>query len=506
MLIRRISSLVNKIKKSPLVRILFVTSEAYPLVKTGGLGDVSSALPAALCNMGEDVRILIPGYPAVLEKLIDPKPIATIDQLPEVGSATLVSGKMPDSHVTVLAVDCPSLYQRDGGPYLDTGNQDWQDNPLRFGIFSLIAARLASSLTPLSDWQPDIVHCNDWQSGLVPAYLHYMRASGKQKCAKSVISIHNLIFQGNFTPDWVARLWLPPESYQMHGLEYYGQMSFLKAGVFYADTITTVSPTYATEIQTPEFGFGMEGLLATRAHDIHGILNGIDMQEWNPAADPHLEATYDLEHLEGKKAVKQALQISMGLSLDESPLLGVVSRLTAQKGLDMLLDVMEDLLKQGCQLGMLGSGAPELEDGFRQLAARYPQRVGVSIGYNEALSHQIMAGADIFIMPSRFEPCGLNQLYGLRYGTPPVVTNTGGLADSIRDTTPVSLADGTASGFVMAAAQPTDLLSATVRAIEHYKKPEIWHQIQRNGMKQDLSWGRSAQKYLRIYRQLLSQM
>lgn len=484
------------------MRILFVTSEAFPLVKTGGLGDVSGSLPAALYEMGEDVRILIPGYPAVLEKLIDPKPVVTIDQLPVIGSATLMMGQMPDTHVPVVAVDCLTLYQRDGGPYLDTGNRDWEDNPLRFGVFALIAARLSCAQSPLTDWLPDVVHCNDWQSGLTPAYVHYMRASGIQNCAKSIISIHNLIFQGNFPPDWVARLWLPPESYQMHGLEYYGQLSFLKAGIFYADYITTVSPTYAREIQTPEFGFGMDGLLRSRRQDIHGILNGIDMQEWNPGADPHLADTYDIENLKGKLAVKQALQTSMGLELDDSPLLGVVSRLTEQKGLDMLLAIMDDLLQQGCQLAMLGSGAPELEEGFRQLAARFPQRVGVSIGYNEALSHQIMAGADIFIMPSRFEPCGLNQMYGLRYGTPPVVTNTGGLADSVQDTTPASLANDTATGFVMAAPQPAELLSATMRAVGYYKKPEVWHQIQLNGMQQDLSWGKSAQEYLRIYRSL----
>lgn len=483
------------------MRILFVTSEAYPLVKTGGLADVSGSLPAALRELGEDVRILIPGYPAVLEKLEQIKPIAAVDHFPAAGPINLVEGRMPDTGVTVWAIDAPALYERPGGPYLDTSGRDWQDNPLRFGVLSRVAALLAGPETPLPDWVPEVVHCNDWQSGLVPAYMYFMRAAG-QMHAKSVISIHNLLFQGSFSPDWVTRLGLPAESYQMHGLEYYGNMSFLKGGIYYADSITTVSPTYAHEIQTPEYGFGMQGLLASRANDIRGILNGIDMNEWNPAADKHLAHHYDASRLEGKKAVKAALQTSMGLATDDSPLLGVVSRLTEQKGLDMLLDVVESLLQHGYQLAMLGSGDHRLENGFIQLAEKYPGLVGVSIGYNEALSHQIMAGADIFIMPSRFEPCGLNQMYGLRYGTPPVVTNTGGLADSVRDTNAGTLADGAATGFVMAAPQPGELLAATMRAIEYFKRPDVWHQIQINGMRQDLSWGKSAREYLRVYQSL----
>ena len=484
------------------MRILFVTSEAYPLVKTGGLADVSGSLPAALRDLGHDVRILIPGYSAVLEKLKNKQPVADISPLPFVHSVSLVLGEMPDNGVPVMAVECPSLYQRDGGPYLNTNGRDWEDNPIRFGVFSYVAALLSCGSSPLQDWAPDIVHCNDWQSGLTPAYVHYMRAAGTHNCAKTVLSIHNLIFQGNFPADWVARLWLPPESYQMHGLEYYGQLSFLKAGIFYSDTITTVSPTYAREIQTEEFGFGMQGLLTTRQHDIHGILNGIDMHEWNPARDPHLIAHYDAEHLDGKKAVKRALQERMHLAQDDSPLLGVVSRLTPQKGLDMLLDIGKTLIQQGNQLAILGSGDAALEAGFKQLAEQYPLRVGVVIGYNEALSHQIMAGADMFIMPSRFEPCGLNQMYGLRYGTPPVVTHTGGLADSVHDSNSISLTDGSATGFVMKAPEPHELLATIQRAVAYYQQPDTWHKIQLHGMHQDLSWGKSAQEYVRVYESL----
>jgi len=482
------------------LRILFTTSEAYPLVKTGGLADVSGSLPAALRELGHDVRILIPGYPAVLEKLENSRPVAMVSPLPFVGSVALVVGEMPGSGVPVLAIDCPALYNRDGGPYLNTSGRDWEDNPVRFGVFSRVAALLSCSQSPLPDWIPDIVHCNDWQSGLTAAYVYYMRASGIQQCAKSVLSIHNLIFQGNFSSDWVSQLWLPPESYQMHGLEYYGQLSFLKAGIFYADALTTVSPTYAKEIQTEAFGIGMQGLLTTRQQDLHGILNGIDMQEWNPASDPHLAAHYDAKAPDGKQAVKTALQERLGLEQNiTAPLLGVVSRLTEQKGLDMLLEIGETLIRQGCQLALLGSGEALFEEGFRQLAQRYPKQVGICIGYNEELSHQIMAGTDMFIMPSRFEPCGLNQMYGLRYGTPPVVTRTGGLADSVHDTNERSLAEGTATGFVLDAPQPQALLSAITRAVEHFKQPQVWHQIQQNGMQQDLSWGKSAQEYVRIY-------
>jgi starch synthase len=485
------------------LRILFVSSEAHPLVKTGGLADVSGSLPAALRKLGADVRLLIPGYPAVLAKLKNCQHAATIGQLPFIENATLVIGEMPDTGVPVIAIDCPALYQRNGGPYIDASGRDWEDNPLRFGILSRIAAALSCNDTPLAGWIPDLVHCNDWQSGLVPAYLHFKTSTGAT-CAKSVLGIHNLAFQGNYPAEWVNRLGLPPESFQMHGAEYYGQLSFLKAGIYYADSITTVSPTYAREIQTVEFGFGLQGLLAARGHEIHGILNGIETEEWNPATDKHLVRTYDAEHLGGKKAVKTALQQTLGLKLDvNAPLLGVVSRLTHQKGLDMLLTVAKPLLEQGCQLAVLGSGDIQLENGFRQLAHDHPQQISVTIGYNEPLAHQIMAGTDIFIMPSRFEPCGLNQMYGLCYGTPPVVSNTGGLADSICDTNAQTLKNGTATGFVMPIPNDQHLLASIERALSCYRDPKTWRMIQRNGMRRDLSWHQSAQAYLDVYTQLL---
>jgi starch synthase len=482
------------------LRILFVTSEAFPLIKTGGLADVSGSLPAALRNMGEDVRVLIPGYRPVLEKLRNPRLLLELKWLPLVGTVNLMAGEMPDTGVPVIAIACTQLFERDGGPYLDPEGREWLDNPLRFGILSRIAAILGSRASPLTHWIPDIVHFNDWQGGLTPAF---MRHSGAP-CAKSVLGIHNLAFQGNYAEDWVEKLGLPPAAFHIEGLEYFGQLSFLKAGVYYADSITTVSPTYAAEIQTEEFGFGMQGLLTSRARDIHGILNGIDTSEWNPATDPHLPHPYDADHLDQKRLGKQVLQQRLGLAQDaDAPMLGVVSRLTHQKGLDLLLECAAPLLAQGCQIVLLGGGEPLLEHGFWRLSLNHPKQVSVNIGYNEPLSHQIMAGADIFIMPSRFEPCGLNQMYGLRYGTPPVVRRTGGLADSICDTSVASLKDGSATGFVFDLADAPSLLACIQRAIDQYQDKAGWEQIQQNGMARDLGWDHSAQAYRAVYRSLL---
>jgi starch synthase len=482
------------------LRILFVTSEAHPLIKTGGLADVSGSLPAALNALGEDVRLLIPGYRQVLSKLRNKRALLELKWLPMVGNVSILAGEMSDTGVPVMVIDHPTLYDRDGGPYLDPKGHEWPDNPLRFGILSRIAAILGSKASPLADWIPDIVHCNDWQGGLTPAYMHY---SGTP-CAKSVLGIHNLAFQGNFPPEWVERLGLPPEGFSIDGFEYYGQLSFLKAGMYYADSIATVSPTYAREIQTAEYGFGMQGLLATRSSDIHGILNGIDIQEWNPAQDPHLPLNYDSATLPKKDAVKLVLQQRLGLAKDaEAPLLGVVSRLTSQKGLDLFLKCAAPLLQQGCQIAVLGGGDPALEQGFQQLAQQHPEQVSVTIGYNEPLSHMIMAGVDMFIMPSRFEPCGLNQMYGLRYGTPPIVRRTGGLADSVQDTTAISLANGRANGFVFDMPNAHELLTTIQRALVSYRNKQEWRAIQQNGMAVDLSWHHSAQDYLNIYRSLM---
>lgn len=483
------------------MKVLFVSSEVFPLIKTGGLADVSGSLPNALQGLGVDIRILVPGYPAVLENIGALKTVAELDHLPHIGDATLLEGVIQDTQVKVWVIKAPSLYERDGGPYADKTGLEWGDNPIRFGVLSKVAAILASEKTPIKSWLPDIVHCNDWQTGLAPAYMSLTEHSN----AKSIISLHNMAFQGCYSPNWVESLGLPSSGFSIEGFEYHGQLSFLKAAIFYADAISTVSPRYAKEIQTAAFGFGLEGLLSKRGDEIKGILNGIETEEWNPATDKYLSHTYNSENLQGKLQVKLALQRDSGLDIDaNAPLLGVVSRLTHQKGLDMLVPHLQFLINQGCQFVLLGGGELAMEKAFEEIASRNPGRASVTIGYNEPLSHQIMAGSDIFVMPSRFEPCGLNQLYGLAYGTPPVVNATGGLADSVIDSNPAHLKDKTANGFVMVEASAEGLVACILRAVNmfnHDKK--TWLQIQMSGMQQNLSWDKSAQEYLALYKTLL---
>jgi starch synthase len=487
------------------VKVLFTTSEAYPLIKTGGLADVSGALPTALRKLKADVRILIPGYPQVLKNVKNLVPLTVLQFIPQVGTVTLMQGEMPDSNTPVYVIKHPALYERDGGPYLDAMGQNWVDNPLRFGVLSHVAAVLSSGFSPLT-WKPDVVHCNDWQSGLTPAILNFFSTDH----AKTVFSIHNLAYQGNFADIWVGLLGLPPQSFQPAGVEFYGNVSFLKAGIVYADSIITVSPNYAREIQTPAYAYGMDGLLRAQSAKLHGILNGIDDQQWNPLLDAHLAHPYDHAHLAGKSANKQALLQQLGLDMDaEAPLLAVVSRMAHQKGLDIVLDAASTLIQDGAQLVILGSGEPTLERDFTQFAAEHPGRVSMVIGYNEELSHQIMAGADIFLMPSRFEPCGLNQMYGLAYGTPPVVRRTGGLADSVTDTDVSTvkgvsaLKKGISTGFVFDLATTDDFLTCVRRAMTLFQDKQAWHQLQQNGMKQELSWTHSAKQYMAVYRKLI---
>ena len=487
------------------MRVLFVTSEAYPLIKTGGLADVSGALPKALNAISSDgryetcdIKILIPGYREVLSKLIGAKTIASVTVLNQL--CTLVQGTMPDSAVEVLAIQNAALYERDGGPYNNANGEDWPDNALRFGVLSRMASILASAQSPIKQWHPQIVHFNDCQTGLATAYMKLV----DQVRAKSIFSIHNIAFQGCFHEGWRQELGLPAIGFSVLGYEYYGQLSFLKAGAFYADQISTVSPTYANEIQTAAFGFGMQGLLLERNQALTGILNGIDTTEWNPQTDSHIPANFSAERLAGKKVVKLGLQAKLGLIEDETtPLLGVVSRLTHQKGLDLLPGIMPDLLVQGCQFAILGSGEPTLEAAFKALAHAHPKQVSFYNGYNEPHSHNIMAGSDLFIMPSRFEPCGLNQLYGLTYGTPPLVSPTGGLADSVTDSNENTIKNDTATGFVMPAVTASDLLLTINRALLMFQDKSTWQKIQCNGMKQDVSWDLSAKAYLALYAKTL---
>ena len=478
-----------------MTRILFATSEVHPLIKTGGLADVSASLPAALQEMGEDVRLLIPGYSQVLDGLNAKKTVAKFSVFSGQPEVRLLSAKMPHTNVPVYVLDAPQYFCRVAGPYHYHLGGDWPDNPMRFGMLSKVAALLGSADTPVN-WQAELVHCNDWQTGLAPAYLRL----DTRPHAQTVMTVHNIAFQGNFDRDWLKPLHLPQHVFDMHGVEFHGSLSFLKAGLHYADRIVTVSPTYAHEIQATEMGYGMQGLLTARSADVSGILNGIDESEWDPATDKHLEVRYDERDLSLKTRGKLALQKRLGLEVNEhAPLLGVVSRLTYQKGLDLLIECLPTLLESGAQLVVLGSGEAELERRYQQLALRYGSRVSVIIGFDETLSHQIMAGADIFLMPSRFEPCGLNQMYGMRYGTPPVVRRTGGLADSV---TSASLESGT--GFVFDEANSSALQQTIRWAIECYRDPRMFRRIQLNGMRRDLGWRHSAQLYLDLYNAILT--
>jgi starch synthase len=479
------------------LKVLFATSEVAPLIKTGGLADVSGALPAALRAIGVDVRVLVPGYNQVIAQLAQHRVEAVFDALPGFPAARLLSGIMPNQ-VPLYVLDCPSLYQREGGPYQNAAGHDWVDNALRFGMLSKVAAMLGSGASPLA-WHPDLVHCNDWQTGLTPAYLHFA-----QGAAPSVITIHNLAFQGIFPPVTASQLHLPPSCFSINGVEFYGSLSFLKAGLFYADHITTVSPNYAKEIQQELLGSGLHGLLSTRRDDLTGILNGIDTDEWDPAGDPYLAMHYSRAHMEGKAANKESLQSRLGLNLEpDVPLLGVVSRFTEQKGLDLLLEIAPLLAKLPVQLAMLGSGDAQMQKTAHDLSHRNPGKIGAHIGFSEELSHQIEAGADMFVMPSRFEPCGLNQLYSQRYGTPPVVHATGGLVDSVVDCTAATLRDGTASGFMFNGMTAEDLLAAIRRAVGLYHDRSKWKALCKNCMAKDFSWERSAEAYRAVYLKVL---
>ncbi len=477
------------------MRVLFAASEYAPLCKTGGLADVASALPAALSDLGADVRVLLPGYRDVLSGLNRSRHIARLSKIGNFPQADLFEADSP-SQQRLLVLACPELFERTGGPYVDADGHDWPDNALRFGFFSHTAAMLSGPSSPYS-WRCDILHCNDWQTGLAPAY-QYWRRSPRVPC---LMTIHNLAYQGVFPPATLPRLGLPAESLDVNGIEYYGNMSFLKAGLYYAHRITTVSPTYAQEIQREPLGFGLHGLLSARNTVLEGILNGIDTELWNPLTDAALAATYGADSLERKALNTHALRSRFGLEQrPDLPLFGIVSRLIAQKGIDLIVAAAERIAQLPAQVVVLGTGEPGIERGLSALADLYRGTIAVERGFDERLSHLVEAGADIFLMPSRFEPCGLNQMYSQRYGTPPVVRRTGGLADSVVDCTPATLANGTASGFVFSDPSAEALLAAIGRALDVWHVPDLWRQVQRNGMRRDFSWGASARRYLELYR------
>ena len=488
----------RKAAGTPSLRVLFATSEIAPWVKTGGLGDVASALPAALAAQGHGVRVLVPGYPALLAAFPDRMRIASIGHIAGAMLPADLSSVRLDNGVTLLLLECPGYYERLGGPYQDRTGQDWPDNVLRFGLLSKAAALLASTASPL-DWRPQVLHCNDWQTALAPAYLHYRL----QPVAASVVTIHNLAFRGLFPHAAIASLDLPPESFVIDGVEFHGHLSFLKAGLQFGDRITTVSPTYAREICEHIHGFGLDGLLRHRHTVLSGILNGVDPVEWNPATDTLIDRNYNLDTLDVKATNKAGLRKRLGLLADASaPVLGMVSRMTHQKGCDLVIAAAEPLLEQGAQFAVLGSGESLMEEAWRKLAERHPGAVGVRIGFDDSLAHMVEAGSDVFLMPSRFEPCGLNQMYSLAYGTPPVVRATGGLADTVVDLTGPTRKDGSANGFTFRDATAPALLQSVQRAIDAWRDAPLWREIQRNGMARDFSWRHAVQPYVDLYRQL----
>jgi starch synthase len=477
------------------MRILMVASEAFPLAKTGGLADVTSALARSLARRGHDVRLMLPAYRGVA-KLARAQTMLQLGDPLAVGTTQLLRGRLPDDDaVEVWLVDNPALYDRPGDPYLDPSGHDWPDNHLRFALLARAAAMVTIAGVALG-WAPQVVHAHDWQAGLVPAYLHWW---GGPRPA-TVFTIHNLHFAGRFAPHLCSAVALPPHAYSMHGVELYGSLSFLKAGLYYSDRLTTVSPEYAKEIQTPLGGEGLQGLLSARSPDLTGILNGIDVEQWSPATDPHLAARYQASTLGEKAASKAALQTELGLRVDpEAPLLGSVGRLTWQKGVDLMLGALPVLLEQGGQLAMLGSGEPALESAVKQAAQQHPGRVAFAHGYDEPLSHRIIAGSDIFAVPSRFEPCGLTQMYAMRYGTVPIVRRTGGLADTVRD---ASAKQG--EGFVFEQASGAAFGAALQRALDAFGHAERWRELQLRGMGRDFGWARSAAAYESLYEQARS--
>jgi len=476
------------------MKILFVTSEAYPLMKTGGLADVSGALPAALARAGDDVRMLMPGYPQALDVAENKRPGANLGDPLGCGEVRLIEAQMPGSGVKVWLVDCPALYKRDGNPYVGADGKDWPDNPLRFAMLARVAAMISMPGNAIR-WTPDVVHANDWQTGLVPAYLHYW--GGRH--ARTVFTVHNLQYQGIFPASRLDALGLPREAHAIDGLEFHHDISFLKAGLYYSDALTTVSPTYAGEIQTREHGCGMDGLLRLRAKALSGVLNGIDMADWNPAADSRLSHAYSAERPAGKAKVKAQMQSEMGVAVEPAaPVFGMVSRLTAQKGVDLVLEIAPSLAARGAQLVILGSGDKAWETALTQLGKAHPN-ISVTIGYDEEMAHRVIAGSDVFLMPSRFEPCGLTQMYALRYGTLPLVRRTGGLADTVVD---VAIA-GKGTGFVFDKPEAKALATATDRALGLYADTAAWKKVLVRAMKRDFGWETAAQSYRNLYSELV---
>ncbi|MDR3426839.1 MULTISPECIES: glycogen synthase GlgA [Silvimonas] len=478
------------------MQVLHVCSELFPLLKTGGLADVTGALPPALKELGVDTRVLLPGFPAIRAGFVEEGEVGTLDTF--AGRVRVLFGRVAESDLEIYVIDAPGLYDRSGNPYLDPHLEPYNDNHLRFALLAWIGAELASGLDPF--WRPQVVHGHDWHTGLLPAYL-----AARGRPAKSVFTVHNLAYQGVF-PAWVFDgLRLPGSFFNMNGLEFHGQISFLKAGLYFADHITTVSPTYAREITTAEQGCGLDGLLRDRRDALTGILNGVDSAVWDPLTDALIPATYSADKPQQKTRNKLALQEQTSLQSDaDAPLFVVVSRLTEQKGLHLVLELLPELVAAGAQFALLGSGDQHLEHAFNTAALHEPGQVTVQIGYDEAQSHRLMAAADVVLVPSRFEPCGLTQLYGLKYGALPLVRRVGGLADTVVDTTLEDMADEKSTGFVFEEFSADGLRQAMRRALALWARPKDWKAVRKVAMTQDFGWENSARSYFNLYEQLLA--
>ena len=479
------------------MKVLSVASELFPLIKTGGLADVAGALPLALAERGISVTSLVPGYPQVM-KVLEPENPSKV-----AGFSNLLGEKadiLSASHkgLDLLILDAPALFDRPGGPYVDTSGSDYADNWKRYAAFSKAAAEIA--LGRFAGYRADIVHAHDWQAAMTLAYLRY---SGRA-APPGVMTIHNLAFQGRFPASIFASMELPASAYSLDGVEYYHGVGFLKAGLQAADAITTVSPAYAQEIRTPEFGMGLEGLLNARAADLHGIVNGIDTAYWNPASDIHLTSTYTPRMLQRRALNRQVVEERFALDQDASPLFCIISRLTWQKGMDVMSECIDSIVEKGARVAILGSGDKAIETTIHAAAKRHEGRAAVVTGYDEPLSHLLQGGSDAILIPSRFEPCGLTQLCGLRYGCIPVVARTGGLADTLIDANEAALMAGVATGIQFAPLTADALLHAVSRTIDIHRDKKAWATMQRNGMRADVSWSASATRYASLFQSLLS--
>lgn len=470
--------------------VLAVASEVFPLVKTGGLADVVGALPAALGPHGVKMRVMMPGYPAALAALKGGEAVWQQKQLFG-GAARLLAGKA--AGLDVLMLEAPHLFDRPGNPYLGPDGADWPDNWRRFAALSLVAAEVGRGAVPA--FVPDVVHVHDWQAALAAVYLK----TGKQPAPRTALTIHNLAFQGNFPAGIFGELGLPQSAFAIDGVEYYGGVSYLKGGLQFADAITTVSPTYADEICTPAGGMGLDGLLRARRSVLTGIVNGIDVDIWNPATDDTLVARYESGNLGARSTNKRTLEDRFALKAGDGPIFSVVSRLAWQKGMDILGACIDGLVASGSRLVVLGSGEAALEGLFRAASSRHRGSVGVVTGYDENLAHLIQGGADAILIPSRFEPCGLTQFHGLRYGNVPVVARVGGLADTIIDANDAALSAGVATGLQFAPVEVGALTRAIGRAVQLYADRKAWRTLQRRGMKADVSWAKSAARYAALY-------